>query len=163
MFQSCSNRQVMILWDVIMCEGLPVILRIAVSILQAQWCRLLRLRYEDREQLTKFHVLTCFNMFFKSLGEMFFFFFQGRKCQNHSKPALGMVWPLLDLQISYISSTQISKNCRLAPWHPAGVKPGAGFEGFLAVHGVWGSSSARCGLVDIGGHGDKETPVVLKK
>lgn len=25
----------MILWDVIMCEGLPVILRIAVSILQA--------------------------------------------------------------------------------------------------------------------------------
>ena len=57
----------MILWDVIMCEGLPVILRIAVSILQAQWCRLLRLRYGDREQLTKFHVLTCFNMFSASL------------------------------------------------------------------------------------------------
>lgn len=94
---------------------------------------------------------------------MFFFFFPGRKRQNHSKPAL---WAGLIIvrpsNIIYIIDADLQKL-------PAGtmatsrVKPGAGFEGFLAVHGVWGSSSARPGLVDIGGHGDKETPVVLKK
>ena len=161
MFQSCSNRQVMILWDVIMCEGLPVILRIAVSILQAQWCRLLRLRYEDREQLTKFHVLTCFNMFFKSLGEMCFFprAQVSKPFKTRTGDGLTIVRPS---NIIYIIDTDLQK-LPAGTMAPSRVKPGAGFEGFLAVHGVWGSSSARCGLVDIGGHGDKETPVVLKK
>lgn len=38
---------VMILWDVIMCEGLPVILRIAVSILQVLKDSLLSMEFED--------------------------------------------------------------------------------------------------------------------
>merc|ERR1711957_166193 len=38
---------VMIIWDVIVCEGLPVILRIAVSILQVLEDSLLSMRFEE--------------------------------------------------------------------------------------------------------------------
>ncbi|CAJ1387789.1 unnamed protein product [Effrenium voratum] len=39
--------KVLILWDVIMCEGLPVILRIAVSILQVLKDSLLSMEFEE--------------------------------------------------------------------------------------------------------------------